>query len=84
MGEFEAFLDQLQSKATAKLYATIHNIEINGLRIAQRQKWVKKIGINRFEIRSKQSSNIRCLLSLGIKSVCDYPWIYQENSYERN
>lgn len=57
--EFETFLNQLPSKDAAKLYATINNIEINGLEIAQRQKWVKKLEANLFEIRSRQASNIQ-------------------------
>ncbi len=57
--EFEAFLNQLPSKDAAKLYATINNIEAQGLVIAQRQKWIKKLATNLFEIRSKRASNIQ-------------------------
>lgn len=40
--EFEQFLDQLPDKDAAKLIAIIHNIESNGLLVAERQLWVKK------------------------------------------
>ena len=57
--EFKTFLDHLSNKDAAKLYSTINNIEIYGLNIAKRQKWVKKLDKNLFEIRSKQASNIQ-------------------------
>ena len=41
--EFEQFLDQLPDKDAAKLIATIQNIENNGLLVAERQLWVKKL-----------------------------------------
>ena len=41
--EFKQFLDQLPDKDAAKLIATIQNIENNGLIIAERQLWVKKL-----------------------------------------
>jgi phage-related protein len=57
--EFKRFLDQLADKDAAKLIATIQNIENNGLIIAERQLWVKKLENNLYEIRSKRSSNIQ-------------------------
>ena len=57
--EFKQFLDQLPDKDAAKLIATIQNIENNGLIIAERQLWVKKLENNLYEIRSKRASNIR-------------------------
>lgn len=57
--EFKNFLDQLSDKDAAKLIATIQNIEVNGLTIAERQQWVKKLENNLYEIRSKRSSNIQ-------------------------
>ncbi|WEV51171.1 type II toxin-antitoxin system RelE/ParE family toxin [Lactobacillus sp. ESL0731] len=57
--EFKVFLDSLPVKEAAKLYATINNIELYGLQIASRQKWIKKLESNLFEIRSQYSSNIQ-------------------------
>ena len=57
--EFKQFLDQLPDKDAAKLIATIQNIENNGLIIAERQLWVKKLENNLYEIRSKRASNIQ-------------------------
>lgn len=53
--EFKQFLDQLPDKDAAKLIATIQNIENNGLIIAERQLWVKKLENNLYEIRSKRA-----------------------------
>lgn len=57
--EFKSFLDKLPDKDAAKLIATIQNIENNGLIIAERQLWVKKLENNLYEIRSKRASNIQ-------------------------
>ena len=57
--EFEHFLNQLPSKDAAKLVVTIQKIEENGLLIAERQEWIKKIENNLYEIRSKRASNIQ-------------------------
>ena len=57
--EFEQFLNHLPDKDAAKLIATIQNIEANGLIIAERQAWIKKIETNLYEIRSKRASNIQ-------------------------
>ncbi|MFT9412498.1 type II toxin-antitoxin system RelE/ParE family toxin [Liquorilactobacillus hordei] len=43
----------------AQLIATIQNIENNGLIIAERQLWVKKLESKLYEIRSKRASNIQ-------------------------
>ena len=56
--EFEEYLDSLSDKDAAKLLAVINNIEEKGLAIAERQKWIKKLTSNLYEIRSKRSSNI--------------------------
>ncbi len=53
--EFEQFLDQLPDKDAAKLIATIQNIENNGLLVAERQLWVKKLETNLYELRPKVS-----------------------------
>lgn len=57
--EFEAYLDDLPDKDAAKLLAIISKIENLGLIIAQRQKWIKKLDSNLYEIRSKLGSNIQ-------------------------
>lgn len=57
--EFRQFLDKLPDKDAAKLIATIQNIENNGILIAERQLWIKKLENNLYEIRSKRSSNIQ-------------------------
>ncbi|GEO70143.1 type II toxin-antitoxin system RelE/ParE family toxin [Levilactobacillus acidifarinae] len=57
--EFESYLDILSDKDAAKLVETIKKIEEYGLLIAERQKWVKKLDENLYEIRSKHASNIQ-------------------------
>lgn len=57
--EFESYLDSLPDKDAAKLLATINNIEEHGLTISERQKWIKKLKTNLYEIRSKRASNIQ-------------------------
>ena len=58
-GEFEEYLNSLPNKDAAKLLAIIDKIENLGLITAQKQKWVKKLERNLYEIRSKQGSNIQ-------------------------
>ena len=65
--EFKHFLDQLPDKDAAKLIATIQNIELNGLIIAERQLWVKKLEDNLYEIRSKRASNIQRALYFQVR-----------------
>ena len=57
--EFEEYLDSLPDKDAVKLLAVINNIEEQGLAIAERQKWTKKLAPNLYEIRSKRASNIQ-------------------------
>lgn len=49
----EKYLDTLQDKQADKLLARIEAIENLGLEISIRQKYVKKIADNLFEIRSR-------------------------------
>lgn len=49
----------MPDKDAAKLLAVINNIEEQGLAIVERQKWIKKIEPNLYEIRSKRASNIQ-------------------------
>lgn len=57
--EFESYLNDLPDKDAAKLLAVINNIEEQGIAIAERRKWIKKLETNLYEIRSKYSSNIQ-------------------------
>lgn len=54
---FQHFLDSLNDKDLAKTIAIIRNIEMFGIRIATRQKWLKKIGNNLYEIRVNSRGN---------------------------
>ncbi len=55
--EFDKFLDTLNKKELAKILAVIENIEKFGLHIAIRQKWIKKLDSNLYEIRVSASGN---------------------------
>ena len=57
--EFEEFIDSLPVKDAAKLLAVIHNTEIEGIVIATRMQWVKKLEYDLYELRSRQGSNIQ-------------------------
>lgn len=57
--EFIEFLQSLPQKDKQKLLATISVIQEQGLLVAQRMKWIKKLDSDIFEIRSKVSSNIQ-------------------------
>ncbi|MDO3408164.1 type II toxin-antitoxin system RelE/ParE family toxin [Saccharibacillus sp. CPCC 101409] len=57
--EFEDFLNSLPDKDQAKLLAVIKNTEEQGLSIAIKMKWVKKLEDNLYELRSKVGSNIQ-------------------------
>ena len=65
--EFEQFLNHLSDEDAAKLIATIQNIEDNGLIIAKRQAWIKKIEDNLYEIRSKRASNIQSAIYFQVR-----------------
>lgn len=53
------FLDSLPEKDAVKLLAVIEKTEKYGIPITARNKWVKKLENNLYEIRSKVSSNIQ-------------------------
>jgi len=57
--EFKEWYSQLPKKDRAKLLRTIEETESQGLLVAQRLKWVKKIDTNLYELRSKIGSNIQ-------------------------
>ena len=57
--EFLEWLETLSKKDSAKLLRTIEETERNGMLVAQRLKWVKKLDTNLYELRSKVGSNIQ-------------------------
>ncbi len=57
--EFKSFLDNLPKKDRAKMVRTIQAISRLGLQIAIRQRYVKKLKTNLYEIRSIQGNNIQ-------------------------
>lgn len=57
--EFIQFVQDLPDKDRIKLLTTIQKIEEEGIQIAIRMKWVKKLDNNLYEIRSKFGSNIQ-------------------------
>lgn len=57
--EFIEFFEQLPEKAQKKMLAVIANVEEHGILIAQKMKWVKKLGDNLFELRSGIGGNIQ-------------------------
>lgn len=56
---FLEWLETLPKKDSAKLLRTIEETEKNGMLVAQRLKWVKKLDTNLYELRSKVGSNIQ-------------------------
>lgn len=57
--EFIEFYHKLPRKDREKLLATIFNVQANGLIVARKMKWIKKINRNIFELRSKVGNNIQ-------------------------
>lgn len=57
--EFIEWIQKLPKKDSAKLLRIIKETEVNGMLVAQRLKWVKKIDTNLYELRSKVGSNIQ-------------------------
>lgn len=57
--EFEEFYESLPKKDREKLVAVMNNIVNFGMQTAIKMKWVKKIGYDIFEIRSKAGNNIQ-------------------------
>ncbi|KRL32809.1 hypothetical protein FD20_GL002216 [Liquorilactobacillus uvarum DSM 19971] len=57
--EFEEFLNSIPVKDKVKLLRTIQAVENNGLQIATRLEWVKKLDSNVYEVRSKLGNNIQ-------------------------
>lgn len=57
--EFLEFLEKLPKKDQDKLLAVIHNVEVHGLLVARKMKWVKKLEDNLFELRSELGNNIQ-------------------------
>ncbi|KRM37908.1 hypothetical protein FD47_GL000390 [Lentilactobacillus parafarraginis DSM 18390 = JCM 14109] len=67
--EFDEWLQQLPIKDRAKLLQVITDTQDQGLLVAQRMTWVKKIASakNVYELRSKVSSNIQRALYFHVK-----------------
>ncbi|MFC6164818.1 type II toxin-antitoxin system RelE/ParE family toxin [Lactiplantibacillus dongliensis] len=57
--EFIEFLQTLPEKDRAKLVANIANVQDQGLIVARKMKWIKRIDDNLFELRSKTGNNIQ-------------------------
>ncbi|AKP64774.1 type II toxin-antitoxin system RelE/ParE family toxin [Levilactobacillus koreensis] len=57
--EFSTFLESLPPKDVARLMETIFRTEKYGLLIAERQRWVRKINKELYEIRSQQGNDIQ-------------------------
>lgn len=57
--EFKEFYEKLPKKDRQKLIAIITQIEQQGLIVAIKMEWIKKLDTNLYEIRSKISSNIQ-------------------------
>jgi phage-related protein len=57
--EFEDYLDGIPRKDAAKLLAVIHNTEAEGIAVAIKMRWVKKLESGLYELRSKQGSDIQ-------------------------
>ncbi|OTN83895.1 type II toxin-antitoxin system RelE/ParE family toxin [Enterococcus faecium] len=60
--EFMEFLEQLPEKDQDKLLAVIHNVQEQGMLVARKMKWVKKLEDNLFELRSELGNNIQRVL----------------------
>lgn len=56
---FQEFLNELPVKDQAKLLAVISNTQEQGLMVAQRMEWIKKLDDDTYELRSKVGSNIQ-------------------------
>jgi phage-related protein len=57
--EFEDFVASLPAKDAAKLLAVIRNTEVQGLSVAVRMQWVKKLDGDLYELRSNRANNIQ-------------------------
>lgn len=56
---FDAFLEKLPVKEQDKFVARVIEIEEQGLQVAIKMKWVKKLDKNLYEIRCQFSNNIQ-------------------------
>ncbi|MDF7672281.1 type II toxin-antitoxin system RelE/ParE family toxin [Lactobacillus sp. ESL0701] len=67
--EFVEWLDKLSIKDQQKLLQVITDTEEQGLLVAQRMNWVKKIGVTRnlYELRSKVGKNIQRALYFHVE-----------------
>lgn len=69
--EFVEWLQELPIKDRAKLMQTITDTQEQGLLVAQRMKWVKKIEgeKNLYELRSKVATNIQRAMYFHVEST---------------
>ncbi len=67
--EFVEWIAELPIKDRAKVYQVITDTEEQGLLVAQRMAWVKKITTekNLYELRSKTSNNIQRMLYFHVQ-----------------
>lgn len=67
--EFDEWLQKLPIKDRAKMLQVITDTQEQGLLVAQRMRWVKKIGSekNLYKLRSKISSNIQRALYFHVE-----------------
>ncbi|MCI1552986.1 MAG: type II toxin-antitoxin system RelE/ParE family toxin [Levilactobacillus sp.] len=57
--EFQSFLSSLPKKDAAQLAETLSKIQKFGMLNSRKQKWVRELEHNLFEIRSRQANNIQ-------------------------
>lgn len=57
--EFIDFLNSLSKKDREKLLLLLNKVRDNGMLLAQKMQWVKKIDDNLYELRSKLGTNIQ-------------------------
>lgn len=65
--EFTDWIQTLPIKDRAKLLQTITKVQNEGMLVAQRLKWVKRIDSNLYELRSKVGSNIQRALYFHVE-----------------
>ncbi|PEH49615.1 type II toxin-antitoxin system RelE/ParE family toxin [Enterococcus faecium] len=66
--EFLEWIKELPEKDSAKLLRVVKATEEEGMLTAQRLKWVKKIDLNLYELRSKVGSNIQRALYFHVEN----------------
>mgnify|MGYP001252258514 CR=1 FL=1 len=67
--EFLEYYHHLPKKDRTKLFEVILNVQSDGLIIAEKMQWVKKLDDNLFELRSKFGSNIQRVLYFRVEET---------------